>query len=85
MDKFTLQDLKQAYLIMLGKIEVDYTSAMLSYNACKDVVMSYFTSLIYDHRCMMYEDSKDAFRYVLFMIYFQKRKASKILFLWKIP
>jgi hypothetical protein len=62
MDKFTLQDLKQACLITLGKIRVIYTSVMLPYNACKDVVMSYFTCLIYDHRSMMYKDSKDAFR-----------------------
>jgi hypothetical protein len=61
-DKFTLQDLKQACLIISGKIGVDYTSVMLPYNAHKDVVMSYFTSLIYDHRSMMYKDSKDAFR-----------------------
>jgi hypothetical protein len=61
-DKFTLQDIKQAYLIMSGKIGVDYTSVMLPYNACKVVVMSSFTSLIYGHRSMMHEDSKDAFR-----------------------
>ncbi len=56
MDKFTLQDLKQVYLIALGKIRVDYTSVILSYNTCKDVVLSYFTSLIYVHRSMMYKD-----------------------------
>ncbi len=58
MNKFTLQDLKQAYLITLGKARVDYASVMLR----KNVVMSLFTSLIYDHRSMMYEDSEDAFR-----------------------
>ncbi len=62
MNKFTLQDLKQAYLITLGKIGVDYTSVMLPFNARKDVVMSSFTSLIYDYRSMMYEYSEDAFR-----------------------
>jgi hypothetical protein len=45
MDKLTLQNLKQAYLIMSGKIGVEYTSVMLPYNARKDVVMSYFLVL----------------------------------------
>ncbi len=61
-DKFMLQDLKQAYLITSGKNGVDYTSVMLPYNTCKDVVMYYFTSFNYDHRSMMYEDSEDAFK-----------------------
>jgi hypothetical protein len=34
MDKFIIQELKQAYLITLGKIGVEhYTSVMLSYNS----------------------------------------------------
>jgi hypothetical protein len=62
MDKFNLQELKQAYLITLGKIGVDYASVMLPYNKYKEVVMSLFTSIIYDYRSTMNDDAEDAFR-----------------------
>ncbi len=37
---------------------------MFPYNACKMTVISLFISLIYDHRCMMYDDAENAFRWV---------------------
>jgi hypothetical protein len=37
---------------------------MLPYNARKETVISLFISLIYGHRCMMYDDAENAFRWV---------------------
>jgi hypothetical protein len=34
---------------------------MLPYNARKETVISLFISLIYNHRCMMYDDADNAF------------------------
>jgi hypothetical protein len=34
---------------------------MLPYNACKETVISLFISLIYDHRCIMYDDTEKSF------------------------
>jgi hypothetical protein len=65
MNKFSLQDLKHAYLITMGKVghqDEAMSNIMLPYNAKKEVVIEYFVGLIYDHRCMMYDDSPDAFR-----------------------
>ena len=62
MDKFSLADLKSAYHVTAGKIGVDITSVLLPYNARKDIVMSYFIAMIYDHRSMMYNDTRSAFR-----------------------
>jgi hypothetical protein len=62
MDKFSLADLKSAYHVMAGKIGVDISSVLLPYNARKDIVKSYFIAMIYDHRSMMYNDTRSAFR-----------------------
>jgi len=62
MDKFSLADLKSAYHVTVGKIGVDITSVLLPYNARKDIVMSYIIAMIYDHRSMMYNDTRSAFR-----------------------
>ena len=62
MDKFSLADLKSAYHVMAGKIGVDISSVLLPYNVRKDAVISYFIAMIYDHRSMMYNDTRSAFR-----------------------
>ncbi len=63
MDKFSLQNPKSAYPIMLGRVGAeDLLPLMLPYNACKEVVITLFISLIYDHSCMMYDNSEDMFR-----------------------
>ena len=62
MDKFSLADLKSAYHVTAGKIGVDITSVLLPVNAQKNIVMSYFIDMIYDHRSMMYNDSRSTFR-----------------------
>ena len=62
MDKFSLTDLKSAYHVTAGKIGVDISSVLLPYNARKDAVISYFIAMIYDHRSMMYNDTRSAFR-----------------------
>ena len=63
MNMFTLGDLKAAFNITLGKVDLDDPSEkMLPKAAQKKAVISMFIALIYDHRCMMYDDSKDAFR-----------------------
>ncbi len=62
MDKFSVADLKSAYHVTAGKIGVDISSVLLPYNARKDAVISYFIAMIYDHRSMMYNDTRSAFR-----------------------
>jgi hypothetical protein len=65
MNKFSLQDLKHAYLITMGKVghkDEAMSDIMLQYNFKKEVAIEYFFGLIYDHRCMMYDNSPDAFR-----------------------
>jgi len=62
MDKFSLADLKSAYHVTAGKIGVNISSVLLPYNARKDAVISYFIAMIYDHRSMMYNDTRSAFR-----------------------
>ena len=62
MDKFSLTDLKAAYFITSGKIGVDISSVMLPNKAWKDTVISYFIAMINDHRSMMYDDTRSAYR-----------------------
>jgi hypothetical protein len=62
MDKFSLPDLKSAYYVTADKIGVDPTSVMLPYNTRKDAVVALFIAMIYDHRSMMYDDTRNAYR-----------------------
>ncbi len=62
MDKFYLTNLKAAYFITSSKIGVDISSVMLPNKARKDTVISYFIAMIYDHRSMMYDDTRSAYR-----------------------
>ena len=62
MDKFSLTNLKAAYFVTSGKIGVGISSVMLPNKARKDTVISYFIAMIYDHRSMMYDDSRSAYR-----------------------
>jgi hypothetical protein len=62
MDKFSLTDLKAVYFVTSGKIGVDISSVMLPNKARKDTVLSYFIAMIYDHRSMMYDDTRSAYR-----------------------
>jgi hypothetical protein len=62
MEKFRLAELKSAYFVMMGKVGLeDLSEIMLPYNAHKESVICLFISLIYDHRCMMYDDAENAF------------------------
>ena len=65
LDKFSLTNLKAVYFITSGKIGVDISSVMLSYNTRKDTVISYFIPMIYDHRSMMYDDTRSTYRWDL--------------------
>jgi hypothetical protein len=62
MDEFSLTNLKAAYFITSGKIGVDISSVMLPNMVWKDTVISYFIAMIYDHRSMMYDDTRSAYR-----------------------
>ena len=62
MDKFSLPDLKSAYYVTAGKIGVDPTSVTLPYNAWEDIVVALFIAMIYDHRSMTYDDTRNAYR-----------------------
>ncbi len=62
MEKFSLPDLKSAYYVTAGKVGMDPTSVMLSYNAKKDIVVALFIAMIYDHRLMMYDNTRNAHR-----------------------
>jgi hypothetical protein len=63
MEKFSLAELKSAYFVMVGKVGLeDLSEIMLPNNARKETVISSFISLIYDHRCMMYDYAVNAFR-----------------------
>jgi hypothetical protein len=65
MEKFSLADLKSAYFVMMGKVGIeDPSEIILSKNARKETIISSFISLIYDHRCMMYDYTENAFRWV---------------------
>jgi hypothetical protein len=63
MENFSLTELKSAYFVTMGKVGLkDPSEIMLPYNARNETVISLFISLIYDHRCMMYDDAENAFR-----------------------
>jgi hypothetical protein len=62
MDKFSLPDLKSAYYVTASKIGVEPTSVMLPYNAQKDAVVTLVIAMIYDHRSMMYDNTRNAYR-----------------------
>jgi hypothetical protein len=62
LSKFNSPDLKVAYHSIAGKLGLEYTSVQLPYNPKKDVVISYFIALIFDHRSIMYDSSRDAHR-----------------------
>jgi hypothetical protein len=62
MDKLSLPDLKSAYNVTAGRIGVDPTSVTLPYNAQKNAVVVLFIAMIYDHRSMMYDDTRNAYR-----------------------
>ncbi len=62
MDKFTIPELKSAYYVTAGKIGADPTSVTLPEKARKDGVVKLFIAMIYDHRSMMYDDTRSAHR-----------------------
>jgi hypothetical protein len=63
MDKFSLAELKEAYFVTMGKVGIeDPSEIVLPNNACKEMVISSFISLIYDHCCMMYDYTENAFQ-----------------------
>ena len=62
MEKFSLAELKSAYFVTMGKVGLKGPSEiMLPYNARNETVISLFISLIYDHRCMMYDYAVNVF------------------------
>jgi hypothetical protein len=62
MEKFRLADLKSAYFVTMGKVGIeDPSEIVLPNNARKDTVISSFISHLYDHRCMMYDYTENAF------------------------
>jgi hypothetical protein len=62
MEKFSLADLKSAYFVTMGKVGIeDPSGIILLNNARKETVISFFISLIYDHRCMMYDYTENSF------------------------
>ncbi len=60
MSKFGSAELKVAYHCIASKLGYEYTSVQLPYNPKKDIVVSYFIALIFDHHSMMYDLSSDA-------------------------
>ncbi len=62
MEKFSLPDLKSVYYMTAGKVGMDPTSVTLPYNAKKDIVVPLFIAMIYDHRSMMYDNTRNAHR-----------------------
>jgi hypothetical protein len=62
MEKFSLPDLKSVYYVTAGKVGMDPTSVTLPNNAKKDIVVALFIAMIYDHRSMIYDDTKNAHR-----------------------
>ena len=63
MQKFKVDNLKATYYIIAGKIGANEDSVILPYNAGAKIVIPTFIAMIYDHRSMMYDHSKDAIRY----------------------
>jgi hypothetical protein len=65
MEKFSLADLKSAYLVTMGKVGIeDPSEIILPNNTHKETVIFSFISLIFDHRCMMYDYTENAFQRV---------------------
>ena len=62
MQKFKVDNLKATYYIIAGKIGAKEDSVLLPYNAGAKTVIPAFIAMIYDHRSMMYDHSKDAIR-----------------------
>ena len=62
MQKFKVDNLKATYYIIAGKIGANEDSVLLPYNAGAKIVIPTFIAMIYDHRSMMYDHSKDAIR-----------------------
>jgi hypothetical protein len=63
MEKFSLAELNSAYFLTMGKVGLeDPSEIMLPINACNKTAISLFISLIYDHRCMMYDYAVNTFR-----------------------
>jgi hypothetical protein len=62
MEKFSLPDLKSAYYVTAGKVGMDPTSVLLPYNTKKDIVVALFIAMIYDHRSMMYDNTRSTHR-----------------------
>jgi hypothetical protein len=64
-EKFSLSDLKSAYFVTMGKVGIEDPSEItLPNNARKETVISSFISRIYNHRCMMYDYTENAFWWV---------------------
>ncbi len=62
MEKLSLTELKSAYFVTMGKVGLEDPSViMLPYNAHNESVISLFISLIYNHRCMLYDDKENVF------------------------
>ena len=64
MGKFTLSELKTALVVTSCAVGGSaITSCMPNNNARKETVIKIFLSLIYDHRCMMYDtENQDGYR-----------------------
>jgi hypothetical protein len=62
MNKFPLPELKTAYYVTAGKIGADLNSVNLPSNARTDAVVKSFIAMMYDHRSMMYNDTRSAHR-----------------------
>ena len=64
MGKFTLSELKTALVVTSCAVGGSaITSCMPNNNACKETVIKIFISLIYNHRCMMYDmENQDGYR-----------------------
>jgi hypothetical protein len=62
MDKFPLHELKSAYYMTVGEMGADVNSVNLPFNARMDSVIKSFITMIYNHRSMMYDDSRSGHR-----------------------
>ncbi len=69
MSKFGSPELKVAYHCISGKLGYEYTSVQLPYNPKKDIVISYFVAMMFDHCSMMYDVSSEAHRWVTDSVY----------------
>ena len=62
MQKFKLDNHKATYYKIAGKIGANEDSVFLPFNAPKKIIIPIFIAMIYNHRSMMYDRSKDAIR-----------------------